>query len=409
MEVDTCNDIVPEAASTQPIITTGSNDVPSSHGSAVTTVNQMNTPTPSSSDVVVPGSSGKENVQNEVAGVKIPALGKYNLRTKSIQVRIETEKKRKNPRKEPKPKQRPPPLSKYRRKNANARERTRMQEINDAFEELKKRVPSIPGEAEESDHDSTSKLTKITTLRLAVNYIRALQKVLNEPIPRPASPPPASLDIPQRPLANVVILPTISEALDTEVIPVTINQFEQQQQQLQLQQLQRLQQQEQLNAHSISIMNPSYTINKATAQSINQSMPINSLPPPQLPPVGNIPIQAMSYNNNLNNNISNNPISTISTNVLDTLNFGDKLADFDLDPMDELNSFDPISVDIDSLFMYQQHRSSSLCSDGLSCSSPSTSTETESLGSLKSGCSGGWDEGLGELPDTFDIILESDE
>lgn len=60
-------------------------------------------------------------------GVKIPGLDKYNLRTKSIQNRLETEKRKRSPKKEPKPKQRPPPLSKYRRRTANARERTRMQ------------------------------------------------------------------------------------------------------------------------------------------------------------------------------------------------------------------------------------------------------------------------------------------
>lgn len=60
-------------------------------------------------------------------GIKIPGLDKYNLRTKSIQNRLETEKRKRSPRKEPKPKQRPAPLSKYRRKTANARERTRMQ------------------------------------------------------------------------------------------------------------------------------------------------------------------------------------------------------------------------------------------------------------------------------------------
>lgn len=39
-------------------------------------------------------------------------------------------------------KNRPPPLSKYRRKTANARERSRMKEINSAFETLRKAVPS---------------------------------------------------------------------------------------------------------------------------------------------------------------------------------------------------------------------------------------------------------------------------
>lgn len=61
--------------------------------------------------------------------VKIPALDKYNLRTKSIKNRIEVELKKMSPpvKKEPKPKPKPVPLSKYRRKTANARERTRMQ------------------------------------------------------------------------------------------------------------------------------------------------------------------------------------------------------------------------------------------------------------------------------------------
>lgn len=67
--------------------------------------------------------------------LKIPALDKYNLRTKSIQNRIEIETKRKQAprRKEPKPKQRPAPLSKYRRKTANLRERSRMQVRVDAL------------------------------------------------------------------------------------------------------------------------------------------------------------------------------------------------------------------------------------------------------------------------------------
>ena len=69
-----------------------------------------------------------ENIDEK--GIKIPGLDKYNLRTKSIQNRLETEKRKRSPKKEPKPKQRPPPLSKYRRRTANARERTRMQVSN---------------------------------------------------------------------------------------------------------------------------------------------------------------------------------------------------------------------------------------------------------------------------------------
>lgn len=66
----------------------------------------------------------------------------------------------------------PAPLSKYRRKTANARERSRMREINEAFESLRRAVP-VPRESE--------KLTKISTLRLAMKYITALSQLLSEP------------------------------------------------------------------------------------------------------------------------------------------------------------------------------------------------------------------------------------
>nr|SVI23431.1 taxi B [Rhagovelia antilleana] len=55
------------------------------------------------------------------------------------------------------------PLSKYRRKNANARERSRMREINEAFETLRRAVPC-----------QDEKMTKIATLKLAMSYIAAL-------------------------------------------------------------------------------------------------------------------------------------------------------------------------------------------------------------------------------------------
>lgn len=75
----------------------------------------------------------------------------------------------------PKPKQKPAPLSKYRRKTANARERSRMREINQAFETLRNAVPQMY-----STHSgSNEKLTKITTLRLAMKYISSLSAVLS--------------------------------------------------------------------------------------------------------------------------------------------------------------------------------------------------------------------------------------
>lgn len=67
------------------------------------------------------------------------------------------------------------PLSKYRRKTANARERSRMREINQAFEALRKAVPQMA-----PAHPGTNeKLTKITTLRLAMKYISTLSAVLS--------------------------------------------------------------------------------------------------------------------------------------------------------------------------------------------------------------------------------------
>ncbi|XP_073837589.1 helix-loop-helix protein delilah taxi [Musca autumnalis] len=71
------------------------------------------------------------------------------------------------------------PLSKYRRKTANARERTRMREINSAFENLRHCVPACI--ANEDVGPSSEKLTKITTLRLAMKYIRVLSDALVDP------------------------------------------------------------------------------------------------------------------------------------------------------------------------------------------------------------------------------------
>ncbi|XP_017052715.1 helix-loop-helix protein delilah [Drosophila ficusphila] len=71
-----------------------------------------------------------------------------------------------------------PPLSKYRRKTANARERTRMREINTAFETLRHCVPqAITGE---DAANTNEKLTKITTLRLAMKYITMLSDSIRD-------------------------------------------------------------------------------------------------------------------------------------------------------------------------------------------------------------------------------------
>lgn len=97
--------------------------------------------------------------------------GEYNLRHSSVINRIECERKRELP-KQRKVKTKAPSLSKYRRRAANARERGRMQEMNVAFIELQSVVPDF------TTVDPLSKLTKITTLRLALNYIAALRGIL---------------------------------------------------------------------------------------------------------------------------------------------------------------------------------------------------------------------------------------
>lgn len=70
------------------------------------------------------------------------------------------------------------PLSKYRRKTANARERSRMREINQAFEALRRCVPQW---AAAPCTPQQEKLTKITTLRLAMKYIGSLTAALRDP------------------------------------------------------------------------------------------------------------------------------------------------------------------------------------------------------------------------------------
>lgn len=108
---------------------------------------------------------------------------KYSLRPRSLrrvtesakQVLSETGGRQNKPHKQ---KQKAAPLSKYRRKTANARERNRMREINQAFETLRRVIPhmqaaQVPG--------ANEKLTKITTLRLAMKYISTLSAALNGP------------------------------------------------------------------------------------------------------------------------------------------------------------------------------------------------------------------------------------
>ncbi|XP_005095025.1 serine-rich adhesin for platelets [Aplysia californica] len=95
----------------------------------------------------------------------------YNLRLSSLVKRVETERRQQEP-KQPKGKVKPAPLSKYRRRTANARERDRMKEINEAFDNLKDSLPDVGRD------DGKNKITKFTILKLALNYIANLRDML---------------------------------------------------------------------------------------------------------------------------------------------------------------------------------------------------------------------------------------
>ncbi|XP_063724859.1 pancreas transcription factor 1 subunit alpha-like [Symsagittifera roscoffensis] len=61
------------------------------------------------------------------------------------------------------------PVAYHQRQAANQRERRRMKAINEAFERLQSHIPTLPYE---------KKLSKVDTLRLAINYIRFLDQIL---------------------------------------------------------------------------------------------------------------------------------------------------------------------------------------------------------------------------------------
>ncbi|XP_028149379.1 helix-loop-helix protein delilah-like [Diabrotica virgifera virgifera] len=123
-----------------------------------------------------------DNNNNDDFESSVPAKeDKYSLRPRSMRRMTESAKESlgeitHRQSKPHKPKQKAAPLSKYRRKTANARERNRMREINTAFETLRRIIPHM-----QATHmpGTNEKLTKITTLRLAMKYISTLSAALN--------------------------------------------------------------------------------------------------------------------------------------------------------------------------------------------------------------------------------------
>ncbi|MPC80395.1 Helix-loop-helix protein delilah [Portunus trituberculatus] len=114
--------------------------------------------------------SGEPRMRQD-SGHGSPSRGKYSLRPRTAR-RLQQDRVQ-DVYIESGPKSKAPPLSKYRRKTANARERYRMRKINSAFDSLRSILPAAL-----AVKPTSSSLTKITTLRLAVRYIRALSEVL---------------------------------------------------------------------------------------------------------------------------------------------------------------------------------------------------------------------------------------
>jgi bHLH factor len=116
-------------------------------------------------------------IQPTCPGHKVGKKGNksYALRECSIKKRKEVEGRKNQPRKRgPKPRPKTAPMSKYRRKTANLRERLRMGEINTAFENLREKLPNPV----QSGKGKCEKLTKINILHVAINYIRAMENLL---------------------------------------------------------------------------------------------------------------------------------------------------------------------------------------------------------------------------------------
>ena len=125
---------------------------------------------------------------------KLDEHNKYNMRPGSLQKRSSKKANSSNPpgvvkvpkKRGPKPRPKPLPMSKYRRKTANLRERERMGEINLAFDHLRTKIPtplSVGGGSFEANTATDNKakcekMTKINILHVAINYIRALESIL---------------------------------------------------------------------------------------------------------------------------------------------------------------------------------------------------------------------------------------
>lgn len=137
------------------------------------------------------------------------AKGIYNLRPRGSASNLPVAPPKFEPEKQPQSvKHKRQRNSLKKRLLVNARERDRMRVLNNGFQALRDALPCYIADGH---------MAKITTLRLAINYIKALNEVLNEdaprgtPVARYAPPPPQQPSTSAVP-CNPAVIPTTQES-----------------------------------------------------------------------------------------------------------------------------------------------------------------------------------------------------
>jgi len=149
------------------------------------------------------------------------AKGIYNLRPRGALTHMPAP-----PRFEPE--ETPPPVKPKRQRNSlkkrllvNARERDRMRVLNNGFQALRDALPCYIADGH---------MAKITTLRLAINYIKALNEVLSEDPPN-GRPVPRCTPHTQQPCASSVACNSAMMAITSETehfktpLPIDVSTF----------------------------------------------------------------------------------------------------------------------------------------------------------------------------------------
>ncbi|XP_063706494.1 achaete-scute complex protein T8-like [Culicoides brevitarsis] len=117
----------------------------------------------------------------------------------------------------------------------NARERNRVKQVNNGFSALRQHIPESIAKCfeEVSTKNSAKKLSKVETLRMAVEYIRQLESMLgtnstsnesNTAIPAPETPPPESSNSSNSQSGFYEIKPTF-KGTDTEIAIINGQQY----------------------------------------------------------------------------------------------------------------------------------------------------------------------------------------